>query len=176
MTNKFMGMLNEMQLRFAESIVCEVEGCRVVCGAHQKYCSKHRIIAEMNNQHKEESDAYNPVVYFIIGIGTDLVKIGRTTNISGRLGTLQTGSPVKLLLVTTIYGNEAEETAIHKLLSKYREHGEWFRMTDEVIEVIETAEKEGQYGINVLLYKAGIDKAQPEDYDISMIDIEDFYG
>ena len=99
------------------------------------------------------------------------MKIGRTIKAEERLKNLQIGSPVKLVLATSFYGGESEEIALHKMLAEHREHGEWFRLTDEVIEVMEVAEKQGQYGINQLLDKAGIDKPQHEDYDISMLDI-----
>lgn len=82
-------------------------------------------------------------VYFIQGIKTSLVKIGITSNIDKRIRALQIGSPDKLKLVGLFKINlpgtrslsEARraENVLHRVLSEYREHGEWFSPSPKVL-------------------------------------------
>ena len=65
-------------------------------------------------------------VYLIQAEGTLRYKIGISVNPVKRLRSMQTGSPVKLILVRTIPGNKDVEAAIHKDLERYRVHREWF--------------------------------------------------
>ena len=164
-------ILNELQYRYASSLMCEKDGCSVAVGRHVRFCRKHK--PEAKTQEDMYKDDYKPEVYFILGIGTELVKIGYTAQLRQRLTDLQVGSPVKLVPITTIDGDMPIEKAIHKLLEKHRSHGEWFHMTDEVLDVIETAEKQGHNGINRLLEESGIDISQSESYYFSMLGASD---
>jgi hypothetical protein len=71
------------------------------------------------------------VTYVIHAPSVGKVKIGRTTNLSSRLSTLRTGSPVHIE-VYRVYTNEDEvsEEYLHKKFERHRLHGEWF---DDVI-------------------------------------------
>lgn len=70
------------------------------------------------------------------------------------------GSPVKLLLLATIPGYGEDEAALHYFLRKDRAHGEWFKMSDMVLDIVEAAIKEGKNGVADLMMKAYIDKPQ----------------
>lgn len=65
-------------------------------------------------------------VYFIRSDG--LVKIGFSTDVAKRLNNIRVGCPTGGKLVAAIPGTEDTETYFHKLFSKYRERGEWFRI------------------------------------------------
>lgn len=60
------------------------------------------------------------------------IKIGFTfSNPIGRMNSLQTGCPHKLLLIYSKKGTEVHEKLLHGRLSEFRTHGEWFRFTRE---------------------------------------------
>ncbi|MDX2295864.1 MULTISPECIES: GIY-YIG nuclease family protein [Streptomyces] len=61
--------------------------------------------------------------------GLDAVKIGTTTDIGKRLGSLQTGLPLTLSVLWTCEGNRDLERALHEEFRAYRQRGEWFDLT-----------------------------------------------
>lgn len=65
-------------------------------------------------------------LYFIQPVGGGHVKIGRAIDPLKRLKDFQAGSPVRLRIIAAIPDGGDDEKQIHKLLSKYRRHGEWF--------------------------------------------------
>lgn len=67
-----------------------------------------------------------PRVYFIEGVGTNLVKIGWAFNVSVRWTELATMSPVPLNLLAVMPGGREKEAEFHVLLAEHRHHGEWF--------------------------------------------------
>jgi hypothetical protein len=86
----------------------------------------------------------NGHVYFITYLSENIrkslpcVKIGSSQDIKGRLNGLQTSSPFKLMLITTIQSNNEIklEKKIHKYLNKFRLTGEWFKINPESIKII----------------------------------------
>ena len=75
-----------------------------------------------------------PVFVYVIGApGMPLVKIGKSTDPVARLGTLQTGCPMKLELVAILKPN-VTEYQWHKKFRDQRRHGEWFFITNEMVE------------------------------------------
>lgn len=87
------------------------------------------ITADGHNNPQKQS-----YVYFIDA--GDLVKIGTTKDISKRLYTLQTGSPVRLTMIGFIAGTEKDEKELHARFSSYRSHGEWFNKSADLINYI----------------------------------------
>jgi hypothetical protein len=72
-------------------------------------------------------------VYFIGIEGSNLVKIGYTSNSpQKRLSNLQVGSPHKLYLIRhlSVLDPVEAERVIHKDLQQYRKQGEWFDLPD----------------------------------------------
>lgn len=63
-------------------------------------------------------------IYFIAG--ADMVKIGFSTNLDQRLESLQSGSPVKLVVEAFIQGSLMQEQILHGVFGEFRRHGEWF--------------------------------------------------
>jgi len=75
-------------------------------------------------------------VYFVRA-ETGQIKIGFSLAAWSRLEALQTGSPVRLQLLTTTPGDQALEHDLHRRFADARLHGEWFRPTPELIALIE---------------------------------------
>ncbi len=63
------------------------------------------------------------------------MKIGCTTDLDGRLKSIQTGSPVGLCFMGYIKSDDPIklERYFHKLFKKDRKHGEWFDVTKAMI-------------------------------------------
>lgn len=70
------------------------------------------------------------------------VKVGWAVNVSRRLAELQTGSPVELRLIGEIacrskqHARELERT-IHRMFVKQRRRGEWFRLSQKHLAMLE---------------------------------------
>jgi hypothetical protein len=71
------------------------------------------------------------VVYFIRA--GDAVKIGRTTNLPGRLKALATASAVPLELLAAVPGGRELETQLHKRWRHLHLRGEWFRADEALV-------------------------------------------
>lgn len=65
-------------------------------------------------------------VYLIGGPEIPLVKIGRSTDVMGRLAAIQRMSPVKLTVLWQTEGGADLETSLHRWFRGWRSHGEWF--------------------------------------------------
>jgi hypothetical protein len=66
-------------------------------------------------------------VYFVRNEALRAIKVGYSTNVIGRLSSIQTDSPVEVYLIGWIPGSERLETAIHDALWQHRMRGEWFQ-------------------------------------------------
>lgn len=99
---------------------------------------------------------------YVYAIGVDgdpssAVKFGFTKILSERLRSIQTGSPVKLIILASDFGAKAQEKAIHSLLARDRLHGEWFRRSTKAAELIDAMGKgqlSGFLGVNAGKSKA----------------------
>lgn len=71
------------------------------------------------------------------GSGATYFKVGRSSNVPGRIRSVQTGCPLRITKVWVIkaWSNGASqgmESRMHKLLRPFHSHGEWFAMrTDD---------------------------------------------
>lgn len=68
--------------------------------------------------------------------GSQPWKIGRTTDPTERLKNLQAGSPAPLAYVKIVEAHPTLEGALHRQFARYRLHGEWFTLPDEMTEVL----------------------------------------
>lgn len=81
-------------------------------------------------------------VYFIEAIcRPPLVKIGISSNVRGRMNTLQTSMPFELKLIgcvphSSVHAARQAEIRLHKKLKRRRIQGEWFRLTPKTREFI----------------------------------------
>ncbi len=78
------------------------------------------------------------MIYFIHAPELDRVKIGFTDGTAeSRLKTLQTGSPVELVLLGSIEGDMAAENALHLRFASDHIRLEWFQMSSDLQGFIE---------------------------------------
>jgi hypothetical protein len=68
-------------------------------------------------------------VYAIAPLGGGCIKFGRAANVKSRFSGIQTGSPVKLALLGSVFVPWEVEPEIHGYLKEHRSHGEWFLPT-----------------------------------------------
>ena len=77
------------------------------------------------------------MIYFIKS-ESGHVKIGYSdSDIEQRMSALQCASPFKLTIMKVIPGDYEQENLIHKKFEKYRVQGEWFTITDDILEFTE---------------------------------------
>lgn len=74
-------------------------------------------------------------IYFIQS-GHGPVKIGLSRDPKWRMKTLQIGNPEKLELVAAMPGSRRDEQALHKRFEASHIHSEWFRLTQELEDLI----------------------------------------
>jgi hypothetical protein len=74
------------------------------------------------------------MVYFIHDDVATAIKIGYSTNVKQRLADLQTSSSTKLVLLGVMPGSMNDERRLHAKFERL--HGEWFRVTPELLEFI----------------------------------------
>jgi hypothetical protein len=83
-------------------------------------------------------------IYFIFCETTYRVKCGIAADPKVRLIAFQVGSPTILRLLATFDGDQSRERRIHKRLTCFRVHGEWFEYCEPVrgiiLEEIETSD------------------------------------
>lgn len=80
------------------------------------------------------------MVYFVESEG--LVKIGSALEPKKRLAILATAIPYDLKLLFVMNGGLREETQLHELFKKSHYRGEWFYLSDEILDYIRE-QKEG---------------------------------
>ena len=76
-------------------------------------------------------------VYFTQGEGGGLIKIGIAADPLVRLYNMQSGCPVRLVLLGCILGGRSEERKLHARFADERRHFEWFEPTDKLTAFIE---------------------------------------
>src|SRR6185503_5451365 len=81
-----------------------------------------------------ESDQKRNQFVYLIG-SNDYVKIGIATNVKKRFSSLQTASPVPLKLLKSWRCANAwtKELKLHRRYARFRQNGEWFRLSDRVL-------------------------------------------
>jgi hypothetical protein len=73
-------------------------------------------------------------VYFIRS--GELIKIGMSADVCGRMAALRTMSPLPLELLAVASGGRPEEASLHQRFAHLRQHGEWFSAVPELLEFI----------------------------------------
>jgi len=79
-------------------------------------------------------------IYFIKS-ENGLVKIGRTSHLLNRLSSLKNSSPCKISLIYSENGGLKKEKELHTLFKKYHHHGEWFKLSKEILDYIDFRNK-----------------------------------
>ena len=83
-------------------------------------------------------------VYFVSCAGTDLIKIGTTIAIDGRLRSMTGWIPFDLDLIAAVPGGRIGEAYLHWLFRAYRVRGEWFQPALPIVALIEEAKATGR--------------------------------
>lgn len=76
------------------------------------------------------------MIYFILNVSNNTVKIGTTTQLANRLSTLQTATSEKLVLLHTT--SKYSEKDLHKLFANQKVSGEWFTFDLELRQWLNT--------------------------------------
>lgn len=85
-------------------------------------------------------------VYVIGSPNMNIVKIGWTTNLSKRIRTIRTMSPVSLEILWSTPACDGMEYGLHGYFAAMRSHGEWFRFEDEdAVEAVKLAVESGAW-------------------------------
>jgi len=72
-------------------------------------------------------------IYFLVADELNLVKIGRTKDVTKRVNFINTSSPVELELVSVLRNvDPIQEQLIHEKFKALRSRGEWFHLSDEL--------------------------------------------
>lgn len=74
-------------------------------------------------------------VYFVQNTRTSQVKIGYSSEVRKRIGSLQTATPDRLILIRLIDGGPRTEAWLHKKFSNLHVRGEWFEYHDDMLVV-----------------------------------------
>jgi hypothetical protein len=72
-------------------------------------------------------------IYAVHPVAGRPIKVGFSRNIKERFSTIQTGSPVPLVLAATFDGDIIIERQMHALLASARSHGEWFNVCMDAV-------------------------------------------
>jgi enhancing lycopene biosynthesis protein 2 len=67
-----------------------------------------------------------------------VVKIGASRSPQQRLRELQTSNPNELVLAAMVPGGYALEKNLHERFVAYRLYDEWFQLTQEIVDLIES--------------------------------------
>lgn len=100
-------------------------------------------------------------VYFISNAKQTVVKIGVANKPNKRLKTFQTGNHEELIILRVIkLSNRSSafelESTLHKKFQKYHIRGEWFRLSDTLVEFIEHYQSEQPSFIDAFISYLGI--------------------
>lgn len=86
-----------------------------------------------------------PLVYFVAPRYGGLIKIGFTAgDLEERLGGLQCGSPVPLVVRAWRFGDQSLEKELHDRFAPDRRHGEWFSPTMPLLRLMDSCEQMGR--------------------------------
>lgn len=80
--------------------------------------------------------SYDGFVYFLEAVGLQRIKIGYSKDPEARLKSLQTGSPVPLVEIGRIPGDQQSETDLHQQFDHLRLDGEWFHAVKQLRDYI----------------------------------------
>lgn len=122
---------------FSDGAVTSLHHLRDWLRANPNFRAKHYPPPPAPRVLPEES---RRVVYFIEAQGLGLIKIGVATDSAAyRLGAMQTGCPVPLILKIEFRGGRDVERSYHKRFKSLRYRGEWFKKEGELRQFIRSA-------------------------------------
>ena len=78
-------------------------------------------------------------IYFVRCL--DRVKIGWSSDLKGRLRSIQTTAPAEIKLIGKMRGSIKQERELHARFGHHRLSGEWFNVAPEILAFVETIEQ-----------------------------------
>jgi hypothetical protein len=94
------------------------------------YCSSDPPVERLSRKTLPKNGA----VYFMLAVGTPLVKVGWTSgDPTKRLASLQVGCPHQLIILAAIPAGAYFEGVVHRKLWESHVRGEWFRLSPAVL-------------------------------------------
>jgi hypothetical protein len=90
-----------------------------------------QTIAKIKNATKNKG-----FVYFIVNYEQKVCKIGYSLNPEKRLKEIQTCYPYRLIIHKKVVGDLKKEKWFHKVFSRYKTKGEWFRIEGDLKDYI----------------------------------------
>jgi hypothetical protein len=86
-------------------------------------------------------------IYLVICKTTGAIKIGRADDVRKRLSTLQISNPGELAVLACFRAPAVFEGVLHAMFSSSRVRGEWFSLTDDLLDLAETANDKNYLGV-----------------------------
>lgn len=125
---------------------------RYFCDAHAKRPFPFKQSEAVNpRQAKRNEMASRGECYLYAVAGGDLVKFGKAMDVASRLSSLQTGSPVDLVLLGAVLGPKNLESELHAWAAPFRHRGEWFRRSEVIERLIDCIKRECLADIQAML-------------------------
>ena len=133
---------------------CKIPGCDApklddiaVCHAHKlkaekTFCAQIGLDPLFHMQNDETVLPGWSWTYFVGSREHNVVKIGRTTRLKHRMCSLRGSAPVPIKLFAVVLGDPAIEKALHDRFSASRMHGEWFKISDEINDCIDSIKRQ----------------------------------
>jgi hypothetical protein len=122
----------------------EIKNTTYIAEARQNGAARPHWLARAGLNGYAKSFTY---IYFIICCATGAVKIGRADDVKKRLSGLQISSPGKLSLLCHFRAPSVFEGVLHTIFSKSRIRGEWFSITDELLDLAEIGNDQNYMGV-----------------------------
>lgn len=115
-----------------------------------KKLSKEEVNEVLNSDDRGEG-----FVYFVLAKKLNLVKIGTSIDPYKRFSSLESASPDSLEMIAIIPGGSKEEQNLHKKFFDLRDHLEWFRYEEPLVDFIKQ--------LNSMFTKEGLSNALEQE-------------
>jgi hypothetical protein len=121
----------------------ECESCGMPLFGRPRFCeecTKLNNMVDVLRLHSLPPEVYR-AAYCVYAIGPESqvhpVKIGVSTFVAKRFSSLQSASPLPLFILAVMRCPRMYEAKIHAVLAEDRVHGEWFKRTASVMELVD---------------------------------------
>lgn len=102
-------------------------------------------------------------IYFVICKATGAVKIGRADNVKNRLSSLQISTPNELAVLGYFRAPAVFEGVLHTIFASSRLRGEWFSITDDLLDLVEAGNDRNYIGV-LAQCKMMLNRDKPVDH------------
>ena len=130
---------------------CRINGCKYFASRNWDICPIHNKQGDISRYDREEfiNETSPGFVYFVLAVGLELVKVGKTRHPNKRLAGMLTDCPVEIipLAIVAVVNPDKMEEALHARLDQDRVRGEWFTLSDHIVTAVERARNEGEDGL-----------------------------